>query len=223
MSVCENVGECGGRGGLWGSWRWGSVAGKFLPQMQGGETTTRETLAATTKNASRRLQISHSLTPCSLSRSLALSFHQAPLTTIAAVPCFPPSRPAGGLQATVVCAAAATEAPEEAVAFLRYSRGSAQKVRRVLDQIRGRSYEEALMMLEYMPYQACEPVIKTLLSAAANAKNNLGMKKKDLYVSECFADEGPVMKRFRPRAQGRANRILKPTVHITVKVAEREA
>ncbi len=124
--------------------------------------------------------------------------------------------------ASVVCLAAATEAPEEAVAFLRYSRGSALKVRRVLDQIRGRSYEEALMILEYMPYQACEPVIKTLLSAAANAKNNLGMKKKDLYVSECFADEGPVMKRFRPRAQGRANRILKPTVHITVKVAERE-
>ena len=157
---------------------------------------------------------------------LSLSFHQAPLRTIA--PFFPASRPAchGGLPAatTVVCAAAATEAtPEEAVAFLRYSRGSAQKVRRVLDQIRGRSYEEALMMLEYMPYQACEPVIKTLLSAAANAKNNLGMKKKDLYVSECFADEGPVMKRFRPRAQGRANRILKPTVHITVKVAEREA
>ena len=120
-----------------------------------------------------------------------------------------------------VCLAAATEAPEQAVAFLRYSRGSALKVRRVLDQIRGRSYEEALMILEYMPYQACEPVIKTLLSAAANAKNNLGMKKKDLYVSECFADEGPVMKRYRPRAQGRANRILKPTVHITVKVAER--
>lgn len=94
-------------------------------------------------------------------------------------------------------------------------------MRRVLDQIRGRSYEEALMILEYMPYKACEPVIKTLLSAAANAKNNLGMKKKDLYVTECFADEGPVLKRFRPRAQGRANLILKPTVHITVKVAEK--
>lgn len=116
-------------------------------------------------------------------------------------------------------AAAETDAPE-AAAYLRYTRGSALKVRRVLDQIRGRSYEEALMILEYMPYRACEPVIKTLLSAAANAKNNLGMKKKDLYVSECFADEGPVLKRFRPRAQGRANRILKPTVHITIKVAE---
>lgn len=120
----------------------------------------------------------------------------------------------------VTVAAAATEAPE-AVAYLRFIRGSPLKVRRVLDQIRGRSYEEALMILEYMPYKACEPVIKTLLSAAANAKNNLGMKKKDLYVSECFADEGPIMKRFRPRAQGRANMILKPTVHITIKVAEK--
>jgi large subunit ribosomal protein L22 len=92
-----------------------------------------------------------------------------------------------------------------------------------LDQIRGRSYEEALMILEYMPYKACEPVIKTLLSAAANAKHNLGMKKKDLIVSECFADEGPVLKRVRARAQGRANAILKPTVHITVKVAEKSS
>jgi large subunit ribosomal protein L22 len=97
------------------------------------------------------------------------------------------------------------------------------QVRRVLDQIRGRSYEEALMILEYMPYKACEPVIKTLLSAAANAKHNLGLKKKDLYVSECYANEGPVLKRFQPRAQGRANRILKPMVHITVKVAEKTA
>ena len=91
----------------------------------------------------------------------------------------------------------------------------------MLDQIRGRTYEDALMILEYMPYRACEPVIKTLLSAAANAKNNQGMKKKDLVVSECFADEGPVLKRFRPRAQGRAAKILKPLVHITVKVQER--
>jgi len=133
----------------------------------------------------------------------------------------PVERPATRTLAAPVCvAAAATEAPE-AVAYLRFARGSALKVRRVLDQIRGRSYEEALMILEYMPYKACEPVIQTLLSAAANAKNNLGMKKKDLFVSECFADEGPVMKRYRPRAQGRANRILKPTVHITIKVAER--
>lgn len=79
------------------------------------------------------------------------------------------------------------------------------------------------MILEYMPYKACEPVIKTLLSAAANAKHNLGMKKKDLIVSECFADEGPILKRVRARAQGRANAIHKPTVHITVKVAEKSS
>ena len=97
------------------------------------------------------------------------------------------------------------------------------QVRRVLDQIRGRTYEEALMMLEYMPYRACEPILKTLLSAAANAKNNLGMKKAKLVVSECYANEGPVLKRFQPRAQGRAYKILKPMVHITIKVVEKEA
>ena len=73
----------------------------------------------------------------------------------------------------------------------------------MLDQIRGRSYEEAIMILEYMPYRACEPVLKTLLSAAANAKANLGLKKAKLVVSECFADQGPVLKRAQPRAQVR--------------------
>jgi large subunit ribosomal protein L22 len=94
-------------------------------------------------------------------------------------------------------------------------------VRRVLDQIRGRSYEEALMILEYMPYKACEPVIKTLLSAAANAKNNLGLKKKDLVVSECFANSGPILKRVQPHAQGRPFPIHKPTMHMSIKVAEK--
>jgi large subunit ribosomal protein L22 len=78
------------------------------------------------------------------------------------------------------------------------------------------------MILEYMPYKACDSVIKALLSAAANAKNNLGLKKKDLVVSECYANEGPVLKRAMPRAQGRAYAIHKPMVHITVKVAERQ-
>jgi large subunit ribosomal protein L22 len=96
------------------------------------------------------------------------------------------------------------------------------QVRRVLDQIRGRSYEEAIMMLEYMPYRACEPILKTLLSAGANAKTNLGMKKAKLVVTECYANEGPVMKRAMPRAQGRAYAIQKPTCHICIKVAERE-
>lgn len=126
---------------------------------------------------------------------------------------------------TVVAEAAAAadaQTEQEGVAHLRYQRGSPLKVRRVLDQIRGRSYEEALMMLEYMPYRSCEPILKTLLSAAANAKNNSGLKKTKLVVTECYANEGPVMKRAQPRAKGRAYKILKPTCHITVKVAERE-
>ncbi|KAI7839713.1 hypothetical protein COHA_006517 [Chlorella ohadii] len=79
------------------------------------------------------------------------------------------------------------------------------------------------MILEYMPYKACEPVLKTLLSAAANAKQNLGLKKAKLVVSECYANEGPVLKRAQPRAQGRAYPIKKPTVSICVKVKETEA
>lgn len=92
----------------------------------------------------------------------------------------------------------------------------------MLDQIRGRSYEDAIMMLEYMPYKACEPILKTLLSAGANAKANLGLRKAKLVVTECYANEGPVMKRAQPRAQGRAYPIHKPTCHICIKVAERE-
>jgi len=76
------------------------------------------------------------------------------------------------------------------------------------------------MILEYMPYKACEPVIKTLLSAASNAKQK-GIQKRSLVVSECYANEGPILKRAMPRAQGRANPIHKPMVHITIKVAEK--
>jgi len=68
--------------------------------------------------------------------------------------------------------------------------------------------------------RAAEPILKVLLSAGANAKHNLGMRKSKLYVSECYCDEGPTMKRFRPRAQGRAFRIMKRTSHITIKVTE---
>ncbi|CAG9466001.1 unnamed protein product [Pedinophyceae sp. YPF-701] len=119
-------------------------------------------------------------------------------------------------------AAATLEQKEEVAAVLRYVRGSPNKVRRVLDTIRGKSYEEALMILEYMPYRACEPVLKCLVSAAANAKNNNDMKKSSLYVSTCYCDEGPVMKRFQPRSRGRGFPIRKRVSHITVKVAERD-
>ncbi|KXZ47306.1 hypothetical protein GPECTOR_36g31 [Gonium pectorale] len=135
--------------------------------------------------------------------------------------------------ATVVCSAA-TDAPaapvatpaapavKSGVAHLSFQRGSANKIRRVLDVIRGRSYEEALVLCEYMPYRACEKIIKCLMSAAANAKHNQGALKTKLYVKECFADEGPRLKRARPRAQGRAYLILKPTFHMTIKVEERQ-
>lgn len=110
----------------------------------------------------------------------------------------------------------------QAKATARYIRMSPCKVRRVLDQIRGRSYREALIVLEFMPYRACEPVLKVLRSAVANAENNLDLDPATLVVSEAFADQGPVLKRYRPRAQGRAYMIRKPTCHITVGVASQD-
>lgn len=107
----------------------------------------------------------------------------------------------------------------EAKAIARYIRMSPLKVRRVLDQIRGRSYREALMILEFMPYKACEPILKVLRSAAANAEHNLGLDRAELIVSQAYADGGPALRRFRARAQGRAYQIRKPTCHITVAVA----
>jgi large subunit ribosomal protein L22 len=106
----------------------------------------------------------------------------------------------------------------EAKAIARYVRMSPYKVRRVLDQIRGRSYREALIILEFMPYKACEPILKTLRSAVANAEHNEGLDPSSLVVSQAFADGGPSLRRFRPRAQGRAYQIRKPTCHITVAV-----
>jgi large subunit ribosomal protein L22 len=107
----------------------------------------------------------------------------------------------------------------EVKAIARYIRMSPLKVRRVLDQIRGRSYREALIILEFMPYRACDPILKVLRSAVANAENNEGLDPSTLVVSQAFADGGPTLKRFRPRAQGRAYQIRKPTCHITVAVA----
>jgi large subunit ribosomal protein L22 len=108
------------------------------------------------------------------------------------------------------------------VCHLRGVRMSASKIRRVLDVIRGKSYEECLIMLEFMPYRSCEPILNALFSCASNAKNNMGMNKAKLYVSECYADGGATMKRFRPRAQGRPFSIRKRTASITLKMAERE-
>ena len=105
-------------------------------------------------------------------------------------------------------------------AVAKYIRMSPHKIRRVLDQIRGRSYQEALMILEFLPYDASGPIWQVVHSAAANAKHNYGLDKKKLIVDEVFADEGPKLKRIRPRAQGRAYKILKPTCHITVVMKE---
>jgi large subunit ribosomal protein L22 len=105
-------------------------------------------------------------------------------------------------------------------AVAKYIRMSPHKIRRVLDQIRGRSYQEALMILEFLPYDASGPIWQVVHSAAANAKHNYGLDKKKLIIDEVFADEGPKLKRIRPRAQGRAYKILKPTCHITVVMKE---
>ena len=107
---------------------------------------------------------------------------------------------------------------QKAVAHGNYVRGSASKVRRVLDQIRGKSYRDALIMLEFMPYRSTEPITKVLRSAVANAEHNLGMDPSSLFINIAFAGNGPVMKRYRPRAQGRAFAIKKQTCHITISV-----
>ena len=104
-------------------------------------------------------------------------------------------------------------------AIAKYIRMAPNKVRRVLNQIRGKSYKEAIMILEFMPYAACKPVLSLLQSAGANAESNEGMKKSDLYVSEVYADPGPILKRFRPRAQGRGYKIQKATSHIKLRLS----
>ena len=129
----------------------------------------------------------------------------------------------GSLSHRVVVAAAATAAPEakQAHCTARNVKGAPSKVRRVLDTIRGKSYEEALMILEYMPYRACEPILKCLISAAANAKNNMGMKKSNLFISTAYADMSTPLKRYQPRAQGRGYKILKQSSHIHIEVKEK--
>lgn len=101
-------------------------------------------------------------------------------------------------------------------AVAKYIRISPDKVRIVLDIIRGKKYTDAVAILNNTPKAACEVLIKLINSAAANAENNLNMSKNDLYVAECFADGGPILKRVQPRAKGRAYRINKRTSHITV-------
>ncbi len=108
----------------------------------------------------------------------------------------------------------------EVAAKLRGAGLSAQKARLVADQIRGKSVEDALDLLAFSPKKGAALVKKVLESAIANAEHNEGADVDELKVSTIFVDEGLTMKRIRPRAKGRADRILKRTCHITVKVAD---
>ncbi|MCC8025211.1 MAG: 50S ribosomal protein L22 [Clostridium sp.] len=106
-------------------------------------------------------------------------------------------------------------------ATLSYARVSVQKACFVLDAIRGKDVQTALGIVTYNPRYASSLVKKLLESAVANAENNNGMDPAKLYVEECYANQGPTMKRVRPRAQGRAYRIEKRMSHITVVLNER--
>ncbi len=103
----------------------------------------------------------------------------------------------------------------------RYVRMSPYKVRQVLDLIRGLPVEEAEHLLRLTPRAAAGPVAKALKSAVANAEHNYALDAEELMVVEAYADEGPTLKRYRPRARGRASRINKRTSHITVVVADK--
>lgn len=106
-----------------------------------------------------------------------------------------------------------------AFATARFQRISPMKARRVVDLVRGLPVDEALAVLQFAPQAASETVYKVLESAIANAETTEGLSRGDLVVSSAMVDEGPTMKRFRPRAQGRATRINKRTSHITLVVS----
>ena len=106
-------------------------------------------------------------------------------------------------------------------AIAKYIRISPSKVQIVLDLIRGQDYKDAVAILKTSAKAAAEPILKCMNSAAANAEVNLGMNKDALYVAECYADQGPTLKRMQPVSRGRGYRILKRTSHITVILDER--
>ena len=106
-------------------------------------------------------------------------------------------------------------------ATLSYARVPVQKACFVLDAIRGKDVNTALAIVTYNPRYASELIAKLLKSAIANAENNNGMNREKLYVEECYANQGPIMKRIQPRAQGRAYRIFKRMSHITIVLNER--
>ncbi|NP_904138.1 ribosomal protein L22 (chloroplast) [Amborella trichopoda] len=99
---------------------------------------------------------------------------------------------------------------------------SPHKARRVIDQIRGCSYEQTLMILELMPYRVCYPVFKLVYSAAANASHNMGLNEADSFISKAEVHGGAMMKKFKPKARGRSYPIKRPTCHITIVLKERK-
>lgn len=106
-------------------------------------------------------------------------------------------------------------------AKLSFARMSVQKACFVLDAIRGKDVNTALAIVQYNPRYASSVIEKLLRSAVANAENNNGLRRENLYVAECYANQGPIMKRIQPRAQGRAYRIEKRMSHITVVLDEK--
>jgi large subunit ribosomal protein L22 len=110
----------------------------------------------------------------------------------------------------------------EAKAIAKSVRIAPRKVRLVVDLIRGKGVGEALAILKFTPKASSPVVEKVLKSAVANAEHNLGLDSNNLFVSEVFVDQGATLKRFRPRAQGRASRIHKRTSHITVVLSEKK-
>jgi large subunit ribosomal protein L22 len=118
-----------------------------------------------------------------------------------------------------------TDTDDVRTAFARatYVRVSPMKARRVVELIRNLPAQEALSVLKFAPQAASEPVAKVLASAIANAEHNFELDPDSLFISQAYVDEGPMLKRFRPRAQGRAYRIRKRTCHITVEVESIEA
>ena len=108
-------------------------------------------------------------------------------------------------------------------ATAKYLRGSTRKARLVTALIKGKPVEEAVALLRFMPQKAAGDVARVLKSATANAENNHNLSAEDLVIVDAVANEGPTIKRFQPRAQGRAFPIHKPMTHITITVADQEA
>ncbi|HHY06172.1 MAG TPA: 50S ribosomal protein L22 [Clostridia bacterium] len=110
----------------------------------------------------------------------------------------------------------------EAKAVAKYIRISPRKARQVIDLIRGKDVAEAFAILKFTTHKGIEPISKVLKSAVANAEHNYALDSDNLWIKEAYVDEGPVMKRIRPRARGRADLIRRRSSHITIILGEKE-